>query len=106
MRVHILVSSAIDAMMEWFENEEFWRQLYTYMFPADRFAATPEQVTQMLSLVGITQGRVLDLCCGPGRHSVELARRGFAVTGVDLTPFLLDRARECVGEAGVAIEWV
>jgi len=92
--------------MEWFENEEFWRQLYPYMFPADRFAATPEQVTQMLSLVGITQGRVLDLCCGPGRHSVELARRGFAVTGVDLTPFLLDRARERAGEAGVAIEWV
>lgn len=30
--------------------------------------------------------RILDLACGFGRHSLELARRGFAVTGVDITP--------------------
>jgi SAM-dependent methyltransferase len=92
--------------MQWFENEEFWRELYPYMFPAERFAATPDPVTQLLALTGITAGRVLDLCCGPGRHSVELARRGFAVTGVDLTPFLLDRARERAAEAAVTVEWV
>jgi 2-polyprenyl-3-methyl-5-hydroxy-6-metoxy-1,4-benzoquinol methylase len=31
-------------------------------------------------------GSVLDVACGRGRHSVELARRGFHVTGIDLSP--------------------
>jgi SAM-dependent methyltransferase len=36
--------------------------------------------------------RVLDLACGTGRHSLELARRGFAVVGVDISPDLLEIA--------------
>jgi SAM-dependent methyltransferase len=36
---------------------------------------------------------VLDLGCGTGRHSVELARRGYEVTGVDLSEAMLERAR-------------
>jgi SAM-dependent methyltransferase len=92
--------------MEWFEDEEFWRELYPYMFPAERFAAAPEQVAQVLALSGCNRGKVLDLCCGPGRHAVEFARRGLDVTGVDGSSFLLDRARERASEAGVSVEWV
>jgi len=80
--------------MEWFENEEFWRELYPYMFPAERFLAAREQVDQILALSGSGRGKVLDLCCGPGRHAVEFAKHGFDVTGVDGSEFLLDRARE------------
>ena len=43
--------------------------------------------------VGIEPGaHILDLCCGVGRHSLELVRRGFHVTGVDRTQLYLDRA--------------
>lgn len=37
---------------------------------------------------------VCDIACGPGRHSIELARQGFDVTGLDFSPSLLAIARE------------
>ena len=40
--------------------------------------------------------KILDLACGFGRHSLELARRGFDVTGVDITPAYIDYATELV----------
>ena len=36
--------------------------------------------------------RILDLACGFGRHSLEFARRGYDVTGVDITPVYVDYA--------------
>ncbi|MGD0775050.1 MAG: class I SAM-dependent methyltransferase [Candidatus Solibacter sp.] len=92
--------------MEWFEDESLWRELYPYVFPLERVAAAEGQVSGILALTGVTGGAVLDLCCGPGRHAVEFARRGFAVTGVDRSGFLLERARERADAAAVAVEWV
>jgi len=46
------------------------------------------------------------LCCGPGRHALEFARRGYRVTGVDGTKFLLDRAKKRAAESGQQIEWI
>ncbi len=92
--------------MEWFEDEDLWRELYPYVFPAERVAAAPGQVAQIVALTGVASGAVLDLCCGPGRHAVEFGRRGFQVTGVDRSRFLLERARERADAAGVAVEWV
>jgi SAM-dependent methyltransferase len=89
--------------MSWFDNEEFWRDLYPYMFPVERLAAAPEQVAQIVALTGVASGKVLDLCCGPGRHSAAFAAQGFTVTGVDRTPYLLDRART---HAGSQVEFV
>jgi len=47
--------------------------------------------------------RILDLCCGQGRHAIELARRGFNVTGADLSEHLLGIARNAAEEAGVSV---
>jgi ubiquinone/menaquinone biosynthesis C-methylase UbiE len=40
------------------------------------FAIADEQVEKILRLAGVVGGTVLDLCCGPGRHAVALAKRG------------------------------
>jgi len=67
----------------------------------------PEQVEGVVALLGIEPGAsVLDLCCGPGRHSLELARRGFKVTGVDRTASYLKQARTRAHEEGLDIEFV
>lgn len=92
--------------MEWFENEDFWRDFYPYMFSPERFAAAKDEVSRILALTQSSGGSLLDLCCGPGRHAVEFAHRGFRVTGVDRSPFLLDRARENASKAGASIEWI
>ncbi|HVE75243.1 MAG TPA: class I SAM-dependent methyltransferase [Actinomycetota bacterium] len=48
--------------------------------------------------------RVLDLACGHGRHSIELARRGLHVTGIDLSEPSLQMAQQAAEEAGIHVE--
>ena len=81
-------------MTDWFDDESFWIEMYPFMFPEERFEAAQEQVEKILSLVNFQGTSILDLCCGPGRHSLILAERGFTVTGVDKTAFLLDKAKK------------
>ncbi len=89
--------------MQWFENEEFWQTIYPYMFGARRMAAAPGEVESVLALSGVVQGRVLDLGCGPARHSVIFTQKGFEVTGVDRSPFLLNIACKLTAGAGVEL---
>jgi SAM-dependent methyltransferase len=50
--------------------------------------------------------KVLDLCCGFGRISAELARRGFSVTGVDITESYLQTAKEEADHENLNIEYI
>lgn len=50
--------------------------------------------------------RLLDVGCGTGRHAVEFARRGYKVTGVDLSMRMLAEAKRAANTAGVKVEWV
>ena len=50
--------------------------------------------------------RILDVGCGTGRHSVELARQGYLMTGVDISSGMLGQARKAAAEAGVKVEWI
>lgn len=90
----------------WFDDESFWKELYTFMFPETQLNAGAGEMTRALRLAKPKGKTVLDLCCGPGRCAVPLAKRGFRVTGVDKSKFLLGKARARAREAGVAIEWV
>lgn len=93
-------------MDAWFENESFWREGYRFMFSDDAFRVAEDQVEQAIALTGIKAGRVLDLGCGPGRHAVPLALKGFHVTAVDLSRFLLGRAQEYASRCSVTVSFV
>lgn len=97
---------AIRRKREWFDDEAFWRELYPFMFTEKRFADTPDQIEKVLALTRPAGRAALDLCCGPGRCSIALARKGFAVTGVDRTRFLLNKARARARVAKVKVEWI
>lgn len=49
---------------------------------------------------------VLDVACGAGRHAIELARRGYQVTGLDLSPALLRVAGQRAERAGTPVAWI
>ncbi len=53
---------------------------------------TTQEVEAICAITGLSGGRVLDIGCGPGRHSLEFARRGFDVTGVDISATFIDLA--------------
>jgi SAM-dependent methyltransferase len=93
-------------MNEWFEDESFWIETYPTLFTDERFEAAEEEIEKILSLTDFQGRSVLDLCCGPGRHSLVLARRGFTVTGVDRTSFLLEKARERAKASKLEVEWL
>ena len=50
--------------------------------------------------------RLLDVGCGTGRHAVELARRGYQLTGVDISSGMLVEAEKEAREAGVEVELI
>ncbi|MBN2600568.1 MAG: class I SAM-dependent methyltransferase [Candidatus Marinimicrobia bacterium] len=53
-----------------------------------------------------TSKKIIDIGCGTGRHAVELARRGYSVTGIDLSDSQLARAREKAAIAGVNVTFL
>ena len=93
-------------MSEWFENESFWSEMYPFLFPEERFHLAEEQIEKILALVDYRGGIVLDLCCGLGRHSLALAKRGIQVTAVDRSEFLLSKGRAEATKLNLEIEFV
>jgi SAM-dependent methyltransferase len=64
---------------------------------------TAQEVNFLVSQLELQPGaRVLDVGCGFGRHTVEFARRGYAVVGIDPSPAMIAAARQRATEAGVA----
>ena len=92
--------------MSWFDNKEFWALFYDWMFPESSFEQAVEQTEDIISLTNLSKGKILDLCCGPGRFCVPLSKKGFQVTGVDLQPLLLDKAADYSKQEGVNVEFI
>ncbi len=68
---------------------------------------TVEEVDFVLEELRLPAGsRILDVGCGTGRHAVELARRGYQVTGVDISSGMLAEAEKAAREADVEVELI
>lgn len=94
-------------MQPWYDDNAFWDDVAPVVFNEERLKEAPVQVDQILALTRPPSGgAVLDLGCGPGRHALTFARRGFCVTGVDRTARYLDTARQAAEREELDIEWV
>ncbi len=91
----------------WYEDDSFWKTWGPILFSQKRITSAAAEIDGILKLAGILpEARILDLCCGAGRHSLELARRRFRVTGVDRTTEYLAQAEEQAKKEGLEIELV
>lgn len=67
---------------------------------------TEQEVEFLWDALGLAPGqRVLDVGCGPGRHSLTLARRGIAVTGVDASEEFIALARQSASDEGLTAQF-
>jgi len=88
-----------------------WRQFFNehakdYM--KNEFTAnTLAEVDFLVDALGLKEGsRLLDIGCGTGRHSVEFAKRGCLVMGVDISEGMLEQAGKAADVAGVSPTFV
>jgi SAM-dependent methyltransferase len=99
----------------WYETL-FKRDYYDYFYiggprgllseeqEAQRNETQVEFIVKALDLQG--GARILDLCCGHGRHAVRLAQRGYRVTGLDLSAYHIKLAKAAARRAGVDAEFI
>ncbi|MCF6093052.1 class I SAM-dependent methyltransferase [Microaerobacter geothermalis] len=78
---------------EWFHKS--FQNDYLLIYKHRDEESAQREVDQVISLLQLSKGeKILDLCCGNGRHSYHLAQKGFEVTGVDLSKVLLKQAKQ------------
>ncbi len=85
--------------------ETFFGPDYLKQYEVD-LARTAAEVDAVEKILHLRKGaRILDLACGAGRHSIEFAKRGYAVTGYDLSEELLEAARSSAAKAKQTVDF-
>jgi cyclopropane fatty-acyl-phospholipid synthase-like methyltransferase len=92
-------------------TDDVWREFFDSFAPQYMNEVfTTDSVREaafLLEVLGLTPGAsLLDIGCGTGRHAVELARAGLAVTGLDISEGMLREARAAAAASGVEVELV
>jgi D-alanine-D-alanine ligase len=92
---------------------EWWRTLFNSLYletdgdVVENDRNTEQEIDLLVRSAGLEPNdRILDLCCGQGRHSLELARRGFKnVIGIDRSRYLVRLARKRARLRGLTVSF-
>src|SRR5579859_1653893 len=84
------------------DNLEEFRDAQMYDLQDEGYEDDYALTTQWARSLG---GPLLDLACGTGRMALRMAAQGYQVTGVDITPEMIARARQKAAQQGASIEW-
>lgn len=90
-----------NAWQEYFDGSAFSYMTEEYAQPWE------QEVNFYLEVLGLPQqSRLLDVGCGTGRHTIELARQGYVVTGLDFSQGMLAKAEKAAKQSGVTVDWI
>ena len=92
---------------------EWWKKLFNAVYlktdgdVVENDQNTSKDIDLLISTAQLDPShRILDLCCGQGRHSIELARRGFSgVTGVDRSRYLVRLAKKRAKQEDLSVSF-
>jgi len=95
--------------LEEYVRKDWWKRIFnSYYLKTDGDVVEDKKITSyevdvFSKILGfIPESRILDLCCGQGRHSIELARRNFEnVEGLDRSRYLIQKARTNAKKNGI-----
>lgn len=89
-------------------DPQWYRKIWTLdILSMSWVEQTAAEIAFLTGILQFSGGEtILDLACGPGRHALDLARRGFTVTGVDITPAYIDYANEIAQKEGLPATFI
>lgn len=92
--------------MAWYE-EYFTEEWMKFRDGIELLEKAPSEVDFLQKTLRISPpAQILDLGCGFGRHAIELAQRGYKVTGVDISGELLEYAKKMAQQKRLYVSWV
>ena len=95
--------------MVWYKTfyDEHYLKEYAGGLTNERTQREVDFINSTLNLPQTAEGaRILDLCCGHGRHTVELAAAGYSMVGQDLSATFLDLAKDAAAARDLQIQFV
>lgn len=100
------MSNAVNVEDNWYEDffHGITCEIWEKAMPAEW---TAQEVSFIINELEVQPGdNILDIPCGFGRHAIELAKRGFNVTGIDISPTFLKSLNEQVITGNLTIKTI
>jgi len=99
--------------LESYVRADWWRLIFNANYlrtdgdVVEDAKITKEELDLFVSALDLPKdAQILDLCCGQGRHSLELASRGYTqITGLDRSHYLINRAKKLNKQAGLNVQF-
>lgn len=98
--------------LEDYVHPEWWRNIFNSLYlktdsdVVDDYDITKEEVNTFSSFLDLHHDyKILDLCCGQGRHTLEWSRKGFNIEGLDRSHYLIQKAKIQAQKEGLSTKF-
>jgi D-alanine-D-alanine ligase len=98
--------------LEMHVKPDWWRGIFNHLYlKTDGDVVGDQQITEreidrITAILALSpETEFLDLCCGQGRHTLELVRRGYAAEGLDRSHYLIQKARKAAKREGLRVRF-
>lgn len=106
-----MVLGPVDSLEDHVQPD-WWRNIFNYLYlktdadVVDDLNITRKEVDLFSTILNFTtDDTILDLCCGQGRHSLEITRRGFKVEGLDRSRYLIQKAKASAKKENLSVKF-